>query len=190
MSFLNKGTRRTHIAAVAACALAISTLSSLGQAQQKPPASDPPIVIRWRNYTVLSKSDISRLSAIQSAIYSRHTITDDDLHFALNKLKAEPVVRKGNHKLELQCMVLTSLTGRKDFTQPQVSRFLQAVVPFTSSANTSVATYAAIALGGLRDARIIPILEKIVQNTNSKSVRQHAARNLPRLKQLAAAGKI
>ena len=190
MSFLNKGISRTHVAAVAGCALAMSTLSPLGHAQQKTPANDPPIVIRWRNYTVLSKSDISRLSAIQSAIYSRHTITDDDLNFALNKLKAEPVVRKGNHKLELQCMVLTSLTGRKDFTKLQVSRFLQAVVPFASSANSGVASYAAIALCGLRDARVIPILEKIVQNTNSKSVRHHAAGKLPRLKQLAAAGKI
>lgn len=190
MSFLNKGMSRTHVAAVAGCALAMSTLSPLGHAQQKAPANDRPIVIYWRDYTVLSKADKSRLLAIQSVIQSRHTITDDDLNFVLGKLKAEPVVRKGDNKLRLQCMVLTGLIGRKDFTKLQVSRFLQAVVPFASSANSSVASYATIALGGLRDARVIPILEKIVQNTNSKSVRQDAARNLPRLKQLAAAGKI
>ena len=57
MSFLNKGMSRTHVAAVAGCALAMSTLSPLAHAQQKTPANDPPIVIRWRNYTVLSKAD-------------------------------------------------------------------------------------------------------------------------------------
>ncbi len=190
MSFLNNGISRTHIAAIAVCALAISTLPSLGQAQQKSLPNDHPVVIHWKDYTVLSKVDQSRLGAIQSVIQSRYTITDNDLKFVLGKLKAEPVVRKSDNKLELQCMVLTSLAGRKDFTKLQVSRFLQAVVPFASSANSSVATYAVIALGGLRDARVIPILDKIVQNTNSGSVRHYAARSLRRLKQLAAAGKI
>jgi HEAT repeat protein len=182
--------------ATMALASAVLTLLSPGHANAQQtigsviPVNDPPVVIRWKQYHVLSKADQARLSDIQNAIQSRHTITDADLTFALSKLKSEPLVRQGHNKLELQCMVLTMLVGRKDFTKPQVGRFLQAVVPFAYSNNSTVAGYAAIALGSLRSAQVIPVLEKLARETTRENVRQSASRNLPRLKQLAAAGEI
>lgn len=192
MRFVNQQTKQRG--SIAVSALVVLALASCAHAQQPNLSNkrldDHPVVIRWSDHSVMSQADHARLGPIMSGLQARHTITDADLTFVLNKLKSQPVERRGDNKLSLQCMVLSSLIGRKDFTKPQVDRFLQAVVPFAYSANSTVAGYAALALGSLRNARVIPILEKIAQSTKSQRVRRNASMNLPRLKQLAASGAI
>ena len=175
-------------------ATACLSLSRSSAAQATMPsvsaANDAPVINRWRDYTVLSKADQARLGGTSSVLLRRHTISDADLSFALKKLKSEPVVANGDNKLSLQGMVLTVLSGRKDFTPEQARKFLSAVTPYAYNANSSVAGCASLALGGLRDARVIPVLEQIAQRTTNQRVRNNALRNLPGLKELAAAGEI
>ena len=179
------------LAALAALVLLVVSPKSSGQERRDALQEDRFVVIDWMNYThYLSHADKERLGKIQSVIQTTHTITDADLAFALDKLKSEPVKREGDNKLVLQSMVLVNLIGRKNLTKPQAGKLIQAVTPLAYNRDSTVASYAAMVLGSVRDARVIPVLEDVLKKTKSSRVRDNAARNLPRLKELAASGAI
>jgi len=154
-------------------------------------AQNLPVVIHWNDPAgIITPDDRDRLVAISTKVFKRHTLTDDDLTFALRLLNSEPLENKSTNKLSLQAMTLSSLIGSKDLTKDQVERIIDGLTPFTKSPNSTVAFYATLALGGTHDARVIPILEDISRTTYSDKIRDAAHEDLRRLRNLKNSGAI
>lgn len=124
---------------------------------------------------VLPTADVIHIFEIQSRVAKSETISDDDLNWLVNKLKANDL--SGERKELARVRILEPIKAIKNFTPTQKNEIYEAVLPMLGNdaafADPLDKTQASTIMRLIDDKRAIPYLTPLLTNSDEQ-VRLHA----------------